>query len=68
VPAKQPQNPVGRQKSDEDLEKVGLYLPSKLALALRIAAAQRRLRISALAEQLLSEGLARLEGREATRK
>lgn len=49
---------------EEPLEKVGLYLPSKLALALRVAAAQRRTRISALAEKLLSEGLARLENQE----
>jgi hypothetical protein len=62
VPTKPPKKTTTTNEADEGLEKIGLYLSSKVAHALRIAAATHRMRISAMAEKLIEEGLARLEG------
>jgi hypothetical protein len=43
---------------DEAREKVSIYLPSELAQDLRIAAVKQRRTISAVAEQMIRDGLA----------
>jgi len=44
--------------SPEEREKVSIYLPSDLAQDLRIAAVKQRRTISAVAEQMIRDGLA----------
>ena len=53
---------------EEPVEKVGLYLPAKLALALRVAAAKRRMRISEFTQKLLVEALECIDDPEAADK
>jgi hypothetical protein len=55
-------------EAEEPVEKVGLYLPAKLALALRVAAAQRRMRISEFTQKLLVEALECIDDVDAADK
>ncbi len=55
-------------EAEEPVEKVGLYLPAKLALALRVAAAKRRMRISEFTQKLLTEALECIDDLEAADK
>jgi hypothetical protein len=45
-------------KAEGEREKVSIYLPLELAQELRIAAVKQRRTISAVAEQLIRDGLA----------
>ncbi|MGO9664571.1 MAG: hypothetical protein ACLP66_14815 [Polyangia bacterium] len=49
-----------KAKDDEKLEKIGLYISAKVAHELRVAAVTHKKKISALAEELIVDGLTRL--------